>query len=229
MNQILENDWEPVLKKQFQESYYQHLREFLKQEYQSGSIYPDKYDIFNALHLTPFHKVKAVILGQDPYHGQGQAHGLSFSVKPGTGKPPSLRNIFIEMKEDLGCDEPNHGSLVKWAKEGVLLLNTVLTVRKGEANSHKGKGWEQFTDEVIKGLNSREKPVVFILWGKHAQAKKEIIDTGKHFIIESPHPSPFSASRGFFGSKPFSKANGYLKRAGEDEIDWCISDEDASL
>ncbi|MFY4776072.1 uracil-DNA glycosylase [Metabacillus sp. RGM 3146] len=225
MKQLLQNDWQPLLETQFQEPYYIKLREFLKQEYQSGTTYPDQYDIFNALHCTSYEEVKAVILGQDPYHGHGQAHGLSFSVTPGVKIPPSLRNIFIELEDDIGCSAPGHGSLIKWAKEGVLLLNTVLTVRSGEANSHKGIGWERFTDEIIQVLNKREKPVVFILWGKHAQVKTEMIDSNKHFIIESPHPSPFSASRGFFGSKPFSKTNAYLKEMGLNEIDWCIEED----
>ncbi|MEK4176718.1 uracil-DNA glycosylase [Aeribacillus sp. FSL K6-1305] len=226
MKQILKNDWWGLLKEEFEKPYYKELREFLKQEYAHHTIYPDMYDIFNALHYTPYEEVKVVILGQDPYHGPNQAHGLSFSVKPGIAQPPSLKNIFIELENDLGCKPPNHGHLVKWAKQGVLLLNTVLTVRQGLANSHKGKGWEQFTDRVISCLNERERPVVFILWGRHAQAKKEMINMNKHFVIESPHPSPFSANRGFFGSRPFSKANQFLKSIGSEKIDWCISDND---
>ncbi|WP_243387152.1 uracil-DNA glycosylase [Bacillus kexueae] len=226
MKQVLKDSWWEQLKDQFEQPYYQSLREFLKREYEEHTVYPNMYDIFNALHFTPFEDVKVVILGQDPYHGPNQAHGLSFSVKPGVSHPPSLRNIFLELQQDLGYEPPNHGYLVKWAKQGVLLLNTVLTVRRGEANSHKGKGWELFTDEVIRKLNARPKPIVFILWGRHAQAKKEMIDTTRHFIIESPHPSPFSANRGFFGSRPFSKTNAILKELNETEIDWRITDED---
>jgi uracil-DNA glycosylase len=180
------------------------------------------YDIYAALHLTGYEDTKAVILGQDPYHGPGQAHGLSFSVKPGVPAPPSLQNIFKELHDDLGCYIPNNGYLVKWAEQGVLLLNTVLTVRAHEANSHRGKGWEQFTDRVISLLNEREKPVVFILWGAPAQQKARFIDTSRHCVIRSPHPSPLSAHRGFFGSRPFSKANRFLREHGIEEIDWQI-------
>ncbi|MBD1379730.1 uracil-DNA glycosylase [Metabacillus arenae] len=222
MKKILQNDWSDVLEDQFQTEDYLQLREFLKEEYTNETVYPPANDIFNALHYTTFKGAKAVILGQDPYHGPNQAHGLSFSVQPGVNIPPSLRNIYKELKEDIGCDTPDHGSLIHWAKQGVLLLNTVLTVRKGKANSHQGKGWETFTNEVIKSLNKRDEPAVFILWGKHAQAKKEWIDIDMHYIIESPHPSPFSASRGFFGSKPFSKTNDFLRNQGKEEIDWCI-------
>ncbi|TCS83180.1 uracil-DNA glycosylase [Tepidibacillus fermentans] len=221
---ILRNDWNNYLENEFKKPYYLRLREFLIEEYQTWTIYPDMYDIFNALHYTPYSETKVVILGQDPYHGQGQAHGLSFSVKPGIAIPPSLQNIFKELQQDLGCTIPNNGYLVKWAKQGVLLLNTVLTVREGEPNSHKGMGWETFTDQVISTLNQREKPVVFILWGKHAQEKKQLITSPHHYIIQSPHPSPFSANRGFFGSRPFSKANGFLRQIGSSEIDWQIPD-----
>lgn len=182
------------------------------------------YDIFNALHYTPFHKVKVVILGQDPYHGPNQAHGLSFSVKPGVPAPPSLKNIFKELHDDLGCTIPNHGHLVHWAKQGVLLLNTVLTVRQGQPQSHRGKGWENFTTRVIELLNEKDSPVVYILWGASAQAKQALIDTSKHFILKAPHPSPLSAHRGFFGSKPFSKTNRILEQQGQDPIDWQIPD-----
>jgi uracil-DNA glycosylase len=221
---ILKNDWQEVLGEEFQKPYYRQLREFLKNEYENYTVYPKQEDIFNALQYTPYRDVKTVILGQDPYHGPGQAHGLSFSVKPDVKIPPSLKNIFKEMQADLGCDIPNNGYLVKWAKEGVLLLNTVLTVRKGQAHSHKGKGWELFTDRVIQKLNEREKPVIFILWGKPAQEKGKLIDDSKHFILTSPHPSPFSARKGFFGSRPFSKANELLRKQGEEPIDWKISD-----
>lgn len=221
---ILKNDWQEIIGEEFQKPYYRQLREFLKNEYENYTIYPKQEDIFNALQYTAYKDVKTVILGQDPYHGPGQAHGLSFSVKPDVKIPPSLKNIFKEMQADLGCDIPNNGYLVKWAKEGVLLLNTVLTVRKGQAHSHKGKGWELFTDRVIQKLNEREKPVIFILWGKPAQEKGKLIDDSKHFILTSPHPSPFSARKGFFGSRPFSKANELLREQEVEPIDWKISD-----
>ncbi|MBT2687353.1 uracil-DNA glycosylase [Bacillus sp. ISL-47] len=221
---ILNNDWQKVLGEEFQKPYYLQLRAFLKKEYEEHIVYPKQEDIFNALHYTSYEDVKAVILGQDPYHGPGQAHGLSFSVKPDVKIPPSLKNIFKEMQADLGCDIPNNGYLLKWAKEGVLLLNTVLTVRKGKAHSHKGKGWELFTDRVIQKLNEREKPVIFLLWGKPAQEKGKLIDDSKHLILTSPHPSPFSARKGFFGSRPFSKVNELLREQGEEPIDWKIPD-----
>ncbi|HEY4600279.1 MAG TPA: uracil-DNA glycosylase [Cerasibacillus sp.] len=222
MTEILKNDWAPRLKKEFSKSYYLRLREFLKKEYQTETIYPNMYDIFNALHYTPFSDVKVVILGQDPYHGPNQAHGLSFSVQPGVKRPPSLINIFKELENDLGFQSPNHGNLVKWAKQGVLLLNTVLTVRSGQAHSHRGQGWENFTDQVIKTLNEKEKPIVYILWGRAAQNKQALIDLDKHFVLTAPHPSPLSAHRGFFGSRPFSKTNTLLKQTGQEEIDWGI-------
>ncbi|MED0658718.1 uracil-DNA glycosylase [Bacillus smithii] len=219
---ILSNDWAPLLEEEFEKEYYLRLREFLKKEYQTKIVYPDMYDIFNALHFTPYKNVKVVLLGQDPYHGPNQAHGLSFSVKPNVPIPPSLKNIFQELHDDLGCYIPDNGCLIPWARQGVLLLNTVLTVRQGEAHSHRGKGWEQFTDRVISLINNREKPAVFILWGRPAQSKLPLIDQTKHFIIRSPHPSPLSANRGFFGSRPFSKANRFLREIGETEIDWQI-------
>lgn len=219
---ILKNDWAPFLEGEFQKPYYQHLRGILLDEYQKRVIYPDQKDIFNALHLTSYNDTKVVMLGQDPYHGPGQAHGLSFSVKPGVAAPPSLKNIYKELQEDVGCSIPNNGYLVEWAKQGILLLNTVLTVRAGTPNSHKGLGWEIFTDKVIETLNQRETPVVFILWGKFAQQKQELITSPQHFIIKSPHPSPFSANRGFFGSKPFSHTNTILRELGMQEIDWQI-------
>ncbi|KIO69336.1 hypothetical protein B4065_1447 [Caldibacillus thermoamylovorans] len=218
--QILKNDWAPLLEEEFSKPYYLRLREFLKQEYKHYRIYPDMYDIFNALHYTAFADVKVVILGQDPYHGPNQAHGLSFSVKPGVPLPPSLKNIFLELQADLGCTPPSSGYLVPWTKQGVLLLNTVLTVREGQAHSHQGKGWEIFTDRVIEILNRKSNPVVYILWGSAAQMKQQLIDTNKHFIIKAPHPSPLSAHRGFFGSKPFSKTNSILKTIGQTEINW---------
>jgi uracil-DNA glycosylase len=219
---ILQNDWAPVLEEEFRKPYYISLREFLAEEYDSKVIYPEKQDIFTALQLSSYSRTKVVILGQDPYHGPGQAHGLSFSVKPGVKTPPSLKHIFQELQTDLGCFIPNNGYLVKWAEQGVLLLNNVLTVRKEAANSHKGKGWEIFTDRVIAALNERAQPVVFLLWGSHAGAKGRLIDAAKHRIIHSPHPSPLSAYRGFFGSRPFSRANGYLAELGSEPIDWQI-------
>ncbi|CQR47397.1 Uracil-DNA glycosylase [Paraliobacillus sp. PM-2] len=220
--QILNNDWGLMLEDEFKKDYYLKLREFLKKEYQTQTIYPEMHDIFNALHYTTFNNVKVVILGQDPYHGPKQAHGLSFSVKPEVVIPPSLRNIYKELHADLGCAIPNHGNLVKWAEQGVLLLNNVLTVRAGQAHSHRGMGWEQFTDRVIDVLNQKETPVVYILWGAAAQKKIKLIDTSKHFIVRSTHPSPLSAYRGFFGSKPFSKTNELLKQVGKETIDWEI-------
>ncbi|NRD77852.1 uracil-DNA glycosylase [Bacillus sp. BRMEA1] len=219
---ILKNDWAPLLEGEFEKPYYQRLREILWEEYQTRVIYPNQHDIYNALHFTPFHHTKVVIIGQDPYHGPGQAHGLSFSVKPGVGIPPSLQNIYKELQSDLGCYIPNNGYLVKWAEQGVLMLNAVLTVQSGTPNSHKGLGWEMFTDKVIETLNQRETPVVFILWGNFAQQKQQLITSSRHYIIKSPHPSPFSANRGFFGSKPFSRANAILRDIGMEEIDWQI-------
>ena len=202
--------------------YYKDLREFLIKEYGSSTVYPDKYDIFNALNYTAYKDVKVVILGQDPYHEPNQAHGLSFSVKPGVTIPPSLANIYKELRDDLGCSIPNNGYLKKWADQGVLLLNTSLTVRAKEANSHRNKGWEIFTDVIISLLNKRDKPVVFILWGNNAISKEKLITNKKHYIIKSPHPSPLSVYRGFWGSKPFSKTNNFLESVGEEPIDWQI-------
>jgi len=221
---ILHNDWAQYLDYEFKQPYYLRLRQFLKEEYRTRTIYPDMHHIYSALHLTPFAETKVVILGQDPYHGPGQAHGLSFSVKPGVAVPPSLQNIFRELQADMGCTIPNNGYLVRWAEQGVLLLNTVLTVRAGMPNSHRGKGWEKFTDQVIMTLSRRKQPVVFILWGSHAQSKIPLIDRSRHYIIQSPHPSPLSAHRGFFGSRPFSRTNEFLRRAGMEEIDWQIPD-----
>lgn len=221
--QILSNDWQEVVGEEFDKPYYKVLRTFLKEEYENKTIYPPKDKIWTAFETTPFHEVKVVILGQDPYHGPNQAHGLSFSVQPGVTKPPSVRNMFKELNEDIGCEIPEDGTLTKWAEQGVMMLNTVLTVQKGKAHSHKGKGWEQFTDEVIRKLSERDKPVIFVLWGKAAQAKKELIDLDKNDVIESPHPSPFSAKRGFFGSRPYSKVNELLKEHGEEPIDFCLT------
>ncbi|TWI59719.1 uracil-DNA glycosylase [Halalkalibacter nanhaiisediminis] len=217
---ILKNDWNEVIGEEFSKPYYQELRSFLKKEYESHTIYPSMHDLFNALNYTPFTNTKVVILGQDPYHGPNQAHGLSFSVKPGVKVPPSLQNMYKELHTDIGCEIPHHGYLVPWAEQGVLLLNTVLTVRKGEAATHKGKGWEMFTDSVIRALNERAHPVIFVLWGKHAQAKQELITNERHPIITAAHPSPFSAHRGFFGTRPFSKINQLLEEMGDQPINW---------
>lgn len=216
------NQWQDLLKDEFSKEYYLKLREFLKLEYSTRTIYPHMNDIFNALHFTSYEDVKVVILGQDPYHGYKQAHGLSFSVQPGIKIPPSLRNIYKELHDDLGCYIPNNGFLKSWTKEGVLLLNTVLTVREGSPNSHKNKGWEIFTDRVISLLNEREKPMVFILWGNNAISKEKLITNKNHLILKSVHPSPLSASRGFFGTKPFSKTNDFLKSINEKPINWQI-------
>lgn len=216
------NQWQDLLKDEFSKEYYLKLREFLKLEYSTRTIYPHMNDIFNALHFTSYEDVKVVILGQDPYHGYKQAHGLSFSVQPGIKIPPSLRNIYKELQNDLGCYIPNNGFLKSWTKEGILLLNTVLTVREGTPNSHKNKGWEIFTDKVISLLNEREKPIVFILWGNNAISKEKLITNKNHLILKSVHPSPLSASRGFFGSKPFSKTNDFLKSINEEPINWQI-------
>ena len=222
MANVLKNDWKDLLQDEFSKDYYLKLRQFLINEYNNNTIYPDKYDIFNALHFTSYNDVRVVILGQDPYHGPKQAHGLSFSVNPGVAIPPSLLNIYKELHSDLGCFIPNNGYLKKWAEQGVLLLNTSLTVRAGEANSHKNIGWEIFTDRIISLVNEKEDPVVFLLWGNNAIKKKELITNSKHLILTSPHPSPLSASRGFFGSKPFSKINNFLISINKSPIDWQI-------
>ena len=220
MKEIIHNSWQTILTDEFEKEYYQKLRNFLKKEYTTQKIHPDMYHIYEALELTPYEKVKVVILGQDPYHGVNQAHGLSFSVQPGVKIPPSLNNIYKELQSDLGISPVKHGNLVSWAKQGVLLLNTVLTVREGQAYSHRGKGWEILTDKIIEKLNEREKPIVFILWGKPAQEKMKMIDKSRHIILTSAHPSPLSANRGFLGSKPFSKTNDALMALGETPIDW---------
>lgn len=217
----LGNEWDELLAGEFEKDYYIELRRFLISEYRSRVIYPSMYDIFNALKYTPYNKVKAVILGQDPYHGPGQAHGLCFSVTKGVPKPPSLENIFKELNSDLGITPPSHGYLKDWADQGVMLLNTVLTVREGQANSHKGKGWEVFTDKVIEILNKREQPMVFLLWGANAKAKVPFITNTNHLVLTAAHPSPLSAYNGFFGCRHFSKANEFLGRYGE-PIDWEI-------
>lgn len=218
--EIFHNDWADLLNDELKQPYYQELRQFLIGEYRTRKIFPDMYAIFNALHYTAYADTKVVILGQDPYHGEGQAHGLSFSVLPGVEPPPSLLNIFKELADDLGCTIPNNGCLKPWAEQGVLLLNTVLTVRAHQAASHQGKGWEQFTDKIIELLNAREKPMAFILWGAPARRKKAMITNPQHFIVESPHPSPLSAYRGFFGSHPFSRVNEFLQSTGQTPIDW---------
>ena len=214
------NDWDGVIGEEFEKEYYLKLREFLKAEYSSCKIYPGMYDIFNALKLTPYSKVKAVILGQDPYHEPGQAHGLSFSVKEGTQLPPSLRNIYKELYDDIGIPPASKGDLTPWAEQGVLLMNTVLTVRRGQANSHKGMGWEILTDEVVRKLNQRQKPIAFILWGGNARAKKVLITNPIHKIFEAAHPSPLSAFNGFFGCRHFSKVNQFLISTGQEPINW---------
>lgn len=218
-----DNEWDELLKDEFKKDYYLRLRQFLINEYKTQSIFPGMYDIFNAFKYTSYNDVKAVIIGQDPYHGVGQAHGLCFSVKKGVAPPPSLVNIFKEIKSDVGIDNMGkHGELTKWAKNGVLLLNNVLTVREAQANSHKNAGWEQFTDNVIALLDQREKPMVFLLWGANARAKTKIIKNPNHLILTCAHPSPLSAYNGFFGCRHFSKANEFLKAHGINEIDWSI-------
>ena len=218
-----ENDWDSQLKGEFDKEYYLKLRKFLIDEYRTARIYPGMYDIYNAMKLTSYETVKCVIIGQDPYHGEGQAHGLSFSVKRGVQPPPSLVNIFKEILSDVGIDNSGkHGELTKWAKDGVLLLNSVLTVRANQPRSHRGKGWEIFTTEVIKQLNMREKPMVFMLWGADAKAKRQFITNPAHLVLTAAHPSPLSAYNGFFGCKHFSKANEFLRSHGMDEIDWSI-------
>lgn len=219
---ILNNDWDDILSAEFDKEYYQKLRIFLDDQYKNKTVYPLPQNIYTALRLTPYKDVKVVILGQDPYHEPGQAHGLSFSVNKGIDIPPSLVNIYKELNSDLGCSIPNHGYLESWARQGVLLLNTVLTVEAHKANSHKGKGWETLTDTIIQKLNEKDEPVVFILWGSNARSKKQFITNPKHLILESVHPSPLSAYNGFFGSKPFSKTNAFLKKNNLPEIDWQI-------
>ena len=218
----ISNDWLTPLKPEFSKPYYAKLYQKVKEEYNTRRIYPPADDIFNAFSLTPLEKVKAVILGQDPYHGEGQAHGLCFSVKPDVEIPPSLVNIFQELHDDLGCYIPNNGYLEKWARQGVLMLNTVLTVRAHQPNSHRGIGWEEFTDAAIRILDQQDRPMVFILWGRPAQMKKAMLHNPRHLILESPHPSPLSAFRGFFGSRPFSKTNAFLEKNGLEPIDWQI-------
>lgn len=224
MKKVFDNDWQEILQEEFEKPYYQHLRKFIAKEYSTHIVYPPINEVMSAFYTVPYKEVKVVILGQDPYHGPGQAHGMCFSVKPGVPHPPSLRNIFIELHNDLGCPVPKDGYLMKWAKQGVFLLNTVLTVRQGEAMSHRGMGWEQFTDAVIEKLAQRQDPIVFVLWGRPAQMKRRIIEQNgpHHCILQAPHPSPLSAHRGFFGSRPFSKINAQLIQWGKEPIDWCL-------
>lgn len=220
---MIENDWLEAIQGEFGKPYYKELFQFVKEEYNRTVVYPPADDIFNALHFTPLKDVKVLVLGQDPYHNENQAHGLSFSV-PTTQKdiPPSLQNIYKELQEDLGCYIPNNGYLKKWAEQGVLLLNTVLTVRAHQANSHQGKGWEQFTDAIIQAVNAQDRPVVYMLWGRPAQNKIPMLTNEKHLILKAPHPSPLSAYRGFFGCKHFSQANAFLEKNGANPIDWQI-------
>jgi uracil-DNA glycosylase len=215
-------DWNPLLRGEFAKPYWQELQRFVAGERARTKVYPDHDDVFAALHLTPYAETRVLILGQDPYHGPGQAHGLCFSVRQGVPAPPSLVNILKELHDDVGCPIPDHGCLDSWARNGVLLLNAVLTVRAHAAASHAGKGWEQFTDEVIRTVNAKDHRVVFILWGSYARKKKALIDTSRHVVIESAHPSPLSAHNGFFGSRPFSKANAALQEVGLPPIAWCL-------
>ena len=216
------NDWLEPLRPEFRKDYYKKLTRFIGYEYATTTVYPPKDDLLNAFHMTPLSKVKVVIIGQDPYHEPGQAHGLSFSVRPGIEIPPSLQNIYKELKDDCGCYIPNNGYLVKWAEQGVMLLNAVLTVRAHQAASHRGRGWEEFTDAAIRILNDVDRPIVFMLWGSFARSKKEMLDNPNHLILEAPHPSPLSAYRGFFGCRHFSKANNFLISHGAEPIDWQI-------
>lgn len=218
----IENDWLGPLSEEFKKPYYRELYTKIKKEYETHTVYPPTEDLFSAYAATPLSKVKVVIIGQDPYHEPGQAHGMCFSVKPGVQTPPSLENIYKELHDDLGLYIPNNGYLEKWAKQGVLLLNTVLTVRAHAANSHKGLGWEQFTDATIKAVNELETPVVFLLWGSNARAKKALLNNPKHLVLEAPHPSPLSVYRGFYGCKHFSKCNEFLEKNGQSPIDWQI-------
>ena len=218
----INGDWYEALKEEFKKPYYKKLFDTVNAEYHTRKIFPPAQDIFNAFHLTPLKDVKVVILGQDPYHNDGQAHGLSFSVQKGVDIPPSLVNIYKELHDDLGCTIPNHGCLEKWAKQGVLMLNTVLTVRAHQANSQRGIGWEEFTDAAIMALNNQDRPIVFILWGAPAQRKEKMLTNPQHLILKAPHPSPLAAYRGFFGSRPFSQTNEFLKAHGIEPIDWQI-------
>ena len=218
------NEWDDYISGEFEKEYYITLREKLSEEYRTRTVYPAKENIFNALKFTPYSKVKVLLLGQDPYHGVGQAHGLAFSVQKGVAKPPSLLNIFQELSTDLGVVPPSHGCLTEWTTQGVMLLNTVLTVREGEANSHKNLGWTTFTDKIIETLNAREDPVIFLLWGRNAADKLPLITGSQHFVLSAAHPSPLSASRGFFGCRHFSKVNEILTRLGKEPVNWQIAE-----
>lgn len=218
----LNNSWDGLLAEEFKKPYYLKLREFLKEEYKSHTVYPPMNDLFNALRYADYDDVKVVIMGQDPYHGEGQAHGLSFSVRKGVALPPSLKNIYKEIKDDLGIEPSKNGELTSWARQGVLLLNSVLTVRASLANSHRGKGWENLTDRVIELLNQREKPIVFMLWGANARQKKRLVTNPRHLVLEAAHPSPLSAFNGFFGCRHFSAANRFLEQNGQPPIDWSV-------
>ncbi|WP_249311535.1 uracil-DNA glycosylase [Congzhengia minquanensis] len=218
------NEWDDYISGEFEKEYYITLREKLSEEYRTRTVYPAKENIFNALKFTPYSKVKVLLLGQDPYHGVGQAHGLAFSVQKGVAKPPSLLNIFQELSTDLGVVPPSHGCLTDWTTQGVMLLNTVLTVREGEANSHKNLGWTTFTDKIIETLNAREDPVIFLLWGRNAADKLPLITGSQHFVLSAAHPSPLSASRGFFGCRHFSKVNEILTRLGKEPVNWQIAE-----
>jgi len=224
MIEQLKNDWALVIASEFEKAYFLTLSDYLNAEYETHTIYPNKMDLFNAFKYTPYSSLKVVLLGQDPYHGAGQAHGLAFSVNPGHPSPPSLVNIFKELHDDMGIPIPKQGYLKHWAEQGVLMLNTVLTVRAGCAHSHRGKGWEIFTDQIIRSINAKQDPVVFWLWGKPAQEKAKLITNPNHLILMAPHPSPLSVYRGFYGSKPFSKTNAFLIASGKAPIDWALTD-----
>ncbi len=224
MASVPTTDWNPVLRAEFEQPYWTELQTFVRDERQRGPVYPPHDEMFAALHLTSLASTRVVILGQDPYHGPGQAHGLCFSVRRGVAVPPSLRNMLHELRDDLGCEPPSHGNLEHWARQGVLLLNTTLTVRGGAAASHQGHGWETFTDRVISTVSNKTTPVVFVLWGAASRKKRTLIDTTRHIVIESAHPSPLSAHNGFFGSRPFSRVNAALRESGQEPIDWAIPD-----
>mgnify|MGYP003334551424 FL=1 len=224
MASVPTTDWNPVLRAEFEQPYWTELQTFVRDERQRGPVYPPHDEVFAALHLTSLASTRVVILGQDPYHGPGQAHGLCFSVRRSVAVPPSLRNILQELRDDLGCEPPSHGNLEHWARQGVLLLNTTLTVRGGAAASHQGHGWETFTDRVISTVSNKTTPVVFVLWGAASRKKRTLIDMTRHIVIESAHPSPLSAHNGFFGSRPFSRVNAALRESGQEPIDWAIPD-----
>ena len=221
---MITNDWLEAVSGEFKKPYYRELYQFVKEEYSKGPVYPPADDIFNAFHFTPLSRVKVLLLGQDPYHNVNQAHGLSFSVSVSQKIPPSLQNIYKELQDDLGCKIPNNGYLKKWADQGVLLLNTVLTVRAHQANSHQGKGWEQFTDAIIEAVNAQDRPIVYLLWGRPAQRKSPMLTNPKHLVLKAAHPSPLSAHNGFFGCRHFSQANAFLEEHGVEPVDWQIED-----